>query len=343
MLGYTATIVNNGAGTYVSEIAHPRWRGTHTGLYNTMYYIGSICATWICVGTESIPSSWSFRIPIILQAVMPIVVCINVLFLPESPRWLMTMGRHEEARAVLAKYHGEGNPNHPIVVLEMEEMAHSIKAADDGRPWWDYRGLFASRQSRRRLGRAAAMGWIGQTLTPGLYYLSVMFLQLNFSTHTSLVLTAVKPMLSWIAAVIGARFSDVFGRRRQMITAAFVLSSLYFLLMGTNKLAVAPNHPSHAAAYASVVLLFLTMITISLGFSAYIGLYPPECLRTEDRAKGMAFMSLMSACGSTLVSYVSGTAFGRIRYYYYLAFGAWTAIVGTFVRLRGRVCRANVA
>ncbi|KAJ7303137.1 hypothetical protein DFH08DRAFT_722259 [Mycena albidolilacea] len=39
----------------------------------------------------------------------------------QSPRWLISVGRKDEARQVLAKYHRNGDVNAPLVVLEWQE------------------------------------------------------------------------------------------------------------------------------------------------------------------------------------------------------------------------------
>lgn len=59
-------------------------------------------------GSAFLTSNWAFRIPIWCQLVSSIIVAVGVFFLPESPRWLVAHDRVDEARAVLAKYHGEG-------------------------------------------------------------------------------------------------------------------------------------------------------------------------------------------------------------------------------------------
>lgn len=53
-----------------------------------------------------------------MQAAMPAIVMVFVLFLPESPRWLISKDRTEEALKVLTKYHGEGDESAQIVQLQ---------------------------------------------------------------------------------------------------------------------------------------------------------------------------------------------------------------------------------
>lgn len=90
--------------------------------YNTFWFIGGIPGTFIPYGTSAIAGTNSWRIPIWLQMTFAGIVFTFSLFLPETPRWLVANDRDDEAIEVMAKYHGEGDRNSPIVRLEYEEM-----------------------------------------------------------------------------------------------------------------------------------------------------------------------------------------------------------------------------
>lgn len=81
---------------------------------------------------------------------------------PQTPRWLMANDRHEAALAVMAKYHGEGDPNSPIVQLEYREMQEDISKTGSDKRWWDYRELFNTAEVRYRTMLVVAMAFFGQ-------------------------------------------------------------------------------------------------------------------------------------------------------------------------------------
>lgn len=56
---------------------------------------------------------------------MPSIIMVLILFFPESPRWLIAKDRREEALAVLAKYHGDGDENSPIVQLVSKYLSRT--------------------------------------------------------------------------------------------------------------------------------------------------------------------------------------------------------------------------
>lgn len=57
---------------------------------------------------------------------IPSIVQLSAIwFLPESPRWLISRERDEEALAALKKYHGNGEETE-LVRLEYEEIRTAI-------------------------------------------------------------------------------------------------------------------------------------------------------------------------------------------------------------------------
>jgi MFS family permease len=127
VLGFGIAIMTVAAPAYAMEVSPAQWRGRATGFYNCGWFGGSIPAALLIYGCQKIDSPWSWRIPVICQCFAACVVMICVFFIPESPRFLMANDRHEEALAFLVKYHGNGNPNDRLVLLEMEEMREGIK------------------------------------------------------------------------------------------------------------------------------------------------------------------------------------------------------------------------
>lgn len=56
----------------------------------------------------------------------------------QSPRWLIAVGRKNEARAILAKYHGNGDPHAPLVLLEWKEFEEGVKLDASDKRWLVY-------------------------------------------------------------------------------------------------------------------------------------------------------------------------------------------------------------
>jgi hypothetical protein len=72
-------------------------------MYNTLWYVGSIVAAWTVFGTIGYKGDAAWRVPIALQALMPLIQFVGIWLLPESPRWLCSKDREEDALKVLIK------------------------------------------------------------------------------------------------------------------------------------------------------------------------------------------------------------------------------------------------
>ncbi|KFY33853.1 hypothetical protein V494_07270 [Pseudogymnoascus sp. VKM F-4513 (FW-928)] len=322
ILGFGVSFCCVSAPCYVSEMAHPAWRGTLTGLYNCTWYIGSIIASWIVYGCSYYNNGYNWRIPIWCQLFTSTLVAVGVWFLPESPRWLMAQDRVEEASNVLARYHGEGSTTHPMVQLQMKEMSHQILTDASDKKWYDYHELWNTHSARRRLICVVGMAWFGQISGNNItsYYLPEMAKQAGIGgQHTQLVLNAIYPVICFIASCAGARLTDKIGRRPLLLYSIVFCSFCFAIMCGCSHIAhVDPSNKS--AANASVGFIYVFGIVFSFAWTPLQSMYIAETLPTSTRAKGTAVGNLSSSIASTILQYASGPAFEKIGYYFYIFF-----------------------
>ena len=87
LLSFFCTWATTSAPMLVIELAPPQYRATVSGLYNTLWYCGSIIATFAVYGTKihQNDSNLSWRLPLWLQMLCPGLVLIGIWFVPESP------------------------------------------------------------------------------------------------------------------------------------------------------------------------------------------------------------------------------------------------------------------
>ncbi|KAM5354749.1 hypothetical protein ACJ41O_001396 [Fusarium nematophilum] len=333
ILGFGVSFCCVSAPCYVSEMAHPKWRGTLTGLYNCTWYIGSIIASWVVYGCAFIDSTSAWRIPVWCQMITSGIVVLGVLWLPESPRWLMANDRHDECIRVLATYHGEGDENHIMVQLQMKEMLSQISAEATDKKWWDYRGLWDTHSARRRLICVLGMACFGQISGNSLssYYLPVMLHNAGIlEEHKVLALNGINPVLCFFGAILGARMCDVIGRRPLLLYSIVFCSCCFAIITGTSKLSLdQPDNTS--AANTTVAMIFIFGIVFSFGWTPLQSAYIAECLSTDIRAKGTAIGNFASALASAVIQYSSGPAFEDIGYYFYLVFVFWDLFEAVFI------------
>ncbi|KAI8093174.1 general substrate transporter [Halteromyces radiatus] len=88
---------------YQSELSSPQLRGSVVSLYQLSITLGVAISFWIDYGTSFTLDQWSWRLPLLLQMVFGLILLVGVFFLPFSPRWLMKVGREQEALHILAR------------------------------------------------------------------------------------------------------------------------------------------------------------------------------------------------------------------------------------------------
>ncbi|TLS30196.1 hypothetical protein PpBr36_03257 [Pyricularia pennisetigena] len=128
IIGFGITMALTAGLILISELAHPRHRVFFSSLYNTSFYLGALMAGWITFGSWPLEGPWAWRLPTLFQAAPACVQMFFVWFLPESPRWLVFRDRSDEAYETLARYHGGGNWEDPLVRAEFWEMKETLMA-----------------------------------------------------------------------------------------------------------------------------------------------------------------------------------------------------------------------
>lgn len=133
-----------------------------------MYLISYGCSV-------TIPTPAAFRIAWGIQAVPGFVLFLALFLFPESPRWLASHDRWEEAHEILANLHAKGDLNNAVVIAELEEVREAVRIAAESKDI-GYLGLFAPKVWKRTLVGVSAQVW--QQLLGGnvmLYYLAYIF------------------------------------------------------------------------------------------------------------------------------------------------------------------------
>ena len=121
---------------YVSETGPRQVRGALVSTYQLFITCGIFTADAINYGTEARLNSGSWRIPMGVGFIWPLILGLGILAFPESPRFAFRNGRMDEARTTLAKFYGVSE-SHRVVKRELAEIKekHDIEVSNGKRPW----------------------------------------------------------------------------------------------------------------------------------------------------------------------------------------------------------------
>ena len=133
---------------YVSEISPAHLRGSMVTCYILLQGLGGLIGAIITKFTALDLSKNSYIIPLGLLYIIPGLLFIVAWFMPESPRWLTTMGRDERAIKALRRIRGpEVLEEH--IQLEMAEIRETVRLEKELQEGYNWTELVRGSNLRR--------------------------------------------------------------------------------------------------------------------------------------------------------------------------------------------------
>ncbi|KAM3480096.1 hypothetical protein MY8738_005153 [Beauveria namnaoensis] len=333
-LGFGVSIVRCASSIWCAEISPPAYRGVLTAFYNCTYAVGALMAAGVTRGSVRYAGDAQWRVPVWCQLICPAIVAAFVLFFPESPRWLYAHGREHESRAFLTKYHGDGNPQHVLVRVQIQEYSQVISRHGSDKKWWDYSDLYKNRAARWRMLNALIPSVWGQCSGNAVvsYYLPAMLMTTGMTRSDQILnINLGYTAISAVASYVGASLIEKMGRRPTSIWTS-VACSLCFagITAGTGIFAATK---AHSAASAGIAFIFIFGWCYNFGMTPLQALYPVECLSYEQRAKGLAFVFAFVHCLAFVNQFCFPIALQDIGWKTYIVFIVWDLIQATISHL----------
>ncbi|KAH8812495.1 general substrate transporter [Xylogone sp. PMI_703] len=303
----------------VSELSHPTHRAQLSTLLNTLYYFGATIAAWVTLGTLTIKSNWSWRSVSLIQMFPSLISITLTWFVPESPRWLISKGRDEEAYKILLKHHCGDDESDPLATFEYNEIKQTLalERESDRSGWLD---LFRTRGNRYRtwivFSCSIASQASGQTLIG--YYLVVILNGVGVTDpQTQSIINGCLTMWNMGWAFWGASVIDKFGRRPMMLVS---LTGMLFcgFLPWTICNAVYVIHGTHAAGIAVIAFIFIFNAFYASTWNGILTGYTVECMSYEIRSKLICTQNLLVQGTITGFNYLNPVALKNIGWKYYV-------------------------
>ncbi|KAJ5733497.1 hypothetical protein N7493_002283 [Penicillium malachiteum] len=125
----TTGLMQAGVATYISEIAPRELRGIALSTFNMFMNMGNLFSVLISYGTEhawpSVTNERSFRVSLYIFIALPVIIFIGFLvFIVESPSWLVLHGHHEKARKSLRWLYPRDTEQ--VLDLKLAEIAYTV-------------------------------------------------------------------------------------------------------------------------------------------------------------------------------------------------------------------------
>ncbi|KAL2834554.1 general substrate transporter [Aspergillus pseudoustus] len=308
---------------YQAEICHPDIRGRVTALQQFMLGVGALCAAWISYGTyigfkDTNNAQW--EVPLGLQIVPAVFLGLLIMLFPESPRWLIDHGRHEEGLKTLARLHAYGDENDAWVRAEYNQIQETITREHEEEAK-SYIELFTNRSSFRRLFLCCALqASVQMTGVSAIQYYSVdIYGQIGISGDETLRYQAINSIIALVAQFLCMMLIDRFGRRWSLI-GGNLGNCLTFIIACILLAKFPPEVNNTGAHWGFIIMTWLYNFSFSCTCGPLSWIIPAEVFDTRTRAKGVSLATMTSYAFNTMIGQVTPIAMTNIGYRYYFVF-----------------------
>lgn len=314
------------------ELAYPKQQAPMVGIYNSLWNLGALSAAWITFGTFRLGNTWAWRVPSLLQGVSSIIQIGLCFLVEESPRWLISQERDDEARKLIVKYHANGDDSDPMVTLEMEEIRTALRLEAEANRTTSYMTFAKTKGNRRRFLIILAVGFFSQWSGNGLisYYLTLILDSIGYtSENTQTLINALLTLWGMIWSLFFSAVINRFGRRTLFLASTIGCLLVYVTWTGleaTYEIQTSLNGTgSDGYAKGVLAMIFLYGFAFSIGWTPLQVTYVIEILPYNLRARGLVLYNLFVALALIFNQYVNPIGVTNSKWKYYILYDVWLA------------------
>ncbi len=288
----------------IDELIPAQRRGTADIAINGSWWIGTLIGALASIPLldgRFFPPSLGWRLAFGLGAVLAVMVLFLRKSLPESPRWLLTHGRPDEAETIVARIEDEVRRE---TGRELPPVKHKTMTFDPSRKT----GFLATIETLIKTYPKRTALVLALMITQAFLYNAVFFnqgLQLTtfFGVAPGDVGLYIIPFAigNFLGALVLGHFFDAVGRKT-MIASCYILSGLLMVL----SIVLFLNHGLNAT---TLTLLWSVMFFFASAGASAAYLTVSEIFPLEIRAAAIAFVY---AIGTLIGGAVAPPIFGAL-------------------------------
>ncbi|MGE7837409.1 MFS transporter [Viridibacillus arvi] len=290
--------------TMLAEFSPRKHRGVLLGSFSVIWTFGYVAANLIGIfAINTSPDAWKWMLA--SSAIPAVIILILRIGTPESPRWLISKGRIDEAREIVKKHVG------PNIVLDDESPVQTNGS---------FKTLF-SKSMRKR----TAFNCIFFVCLVIPYFAIYTFLPnileaigMNEGYGTDFLLNG----LLIVGAVLGIFFTVKYSRR------GFLISSFIVLIVTLGLLSLLPS-----SATVLMIISFAVFTLIMSAVSNLVGVFPAESFPTEIRSSGVGLATSMSRLGSAIGTFLLPLGIAGIGIQYTMLCLTAVLVIGAIVSI----------
>ncbi len=269
---------------YLSEVAPKEKRGAIVSLNQLCITAGILISYLVDFGFANVAGTWRWMLGV--GAVPGVLLGVGMLFLPESPRWLASKGRFDQAADVLRMMRDRQDVDEELSGLHRDIVSEKGDVS--------LSALFAAPKARLPLIVGIGLAVFQQVtgINTIIYYAPSIFQQAGMTSP--LLPTIGIGVVNVLATVVALLLLDQVGRRKLLLVG---LGIMLFCLIA---ITVALSMGSADAGAITAVALAAYVGGFAIGLGPIFWLLIAEIFPLAYRGRGMSVAS-MANWGSNLV------------------------------------------
>nr|QFR37090.1 MFS transporter [Cyberlindnera americana] len=268
---------------FISETAPTIIRGSLTSCYQNLICTGILVGASVIYATKSsFDGDAAWVIPLALTMGVSLLVCIGIIFTPESARYLISIGKIDEARQSLIKT-GETNVESTLENLRMR-LTLDRKADEIG-----YMEMVTNKRNFKRLMIGVTLMFLQQM--SGIDYFFYFGTQLFSSVGikdsylTMILLGSVNYATSILAIILVERF----GRKRTLLTGSVLafITLMIYSTVGVTMVDLSDGADNRTPGYVMITFTCLFLLSFGSTWSGCVSVVVNEVFSLQIRSKAL--------------------------------------------------------
>ncbi|KAF3070194.1 MFS glucose transporter mfs1 [Trichoderma lentiforme] len=326
---------------FLAELSRPETRGRILSFQQWSITWGALIIYYITFGTQYTKSDAVFRVPWAVQMFPALVLFVALFFIPESPRWLASRDRWEEALEVLASVHGQGNQQAPIVQAQYAEIRESMAVSESqGEVKWAE--LIHPDNIHRISNGIFVHIWTQLSGNNALlYYIVYIFQMAGLTGNVKLIASSVQYIINVVFTLPAILFLDRIGRRPALIGGAFFMMIWLYSTAGvmaqyghyvpggfdgSSAVTWTMNDDAKSAKAAVIAFTYLLVATYSFTWAPISWCYPSEIYPIRLRGKAVSIATSANWILGFANNYYTPPAFQNIQWKTFIIFGTFNVV-----------------
>ena len=254
------------------------------GAYQLAITIGLLIAAIVDNATKDMTNSGSYRIPIAVQFAWALILGVGLIFLPETPRYLIKVGKDEKAARALGRLRRLEVTN-PYLIDELaeikanhiHEMSLSTSSYKDFLTW-------------HTLGKRLVTGCLLQSLQQltginFIFYYGTSFFK-NSGIHNPFVISMITSAVNVSSTFPGLYLVETWGRRKLLLFGAVGMFVCQMIVGASGTAFPGDSNLAAQKALVAFVCIYIFFFACSWGPVAWV--VTGEIFPLGVRAKGLS-------------------------------------------------------